>query len=131
MIFDTVNELLQKYRPYGIKGPPLPWNITMIKLSANLDLKKVFEEIKAEISYLSNTQTGKICTEDMILSTGIIDEERLQNVREEILANVLAEDIVNGDDIWTDYEFQETQVKLDIADMLLDYLASEIITLVE
>jgi hypothetical protein len=25
VIFDAVNEALDGYRPYGLKGPPLPW----------------------------------------------------------------------------------------------------------
>ena len=26
VIFDAVNEALDGYRPYGLKGPPLPWS---------------------------------------------------------------------------------------------------------
>ena len=26
VIFDAINEALDGYRPYGLKGPPLPWS---------------------------------------------------------------------------------------------------------
>jgi len=26
VVFDAVNEALDGYRPYGLKGPPLPWS---------------------------------------------------------------------------------------------------------
>ena len=26
VLFDAVNEALDNYRPYGLRGPPLPWS---------------------------------------------------------------------------------------------------------
>jgi hypothetical protein len=63
----------------------------------------------------------------MLMSNGVLDEELLQQVREERLANMLAEEIIEKDGIWVNYEFEETQVKLDLADIILEHLANEII----
>lgn len=59
-------------------------------------------------------------------SNDMIDEEGLQMLREEKLANILANDILEKDEIWIDYEWEETQVCLDMADMCLESLVSEI-----
>ena len=26
VIFDAINEALDNYRPYGLRGPPMPWS---------------------------------------------------------------------------------------------------------
>ena len=65
----------------------------------------------------------------MILSNGDLDDDLLQDIREETLANVIRKDILDNEWIWTDYEFEETQTKFDIADMVLSELVSEFIKL--
>lgn len=55
------------------------------------------------------------------------EEELLQKIREEKLAKLLTLEVLEHDKIWTDYEFEETQVKLDLADMVLEQLASEVV----
>jgi len=46
-------------------------------------------------------------------------------LREERLALVLAAEIEENEMLWTDYEYEETQSKLDVADMILEVLAEE------
>jgi len=46
-------------------------------------------------------------------------------LREERLALVLAAEIEENEMLWTDYEYEETQTKLDVADMILEVLADE------
>lgn len=46
-------------------------------------------------------------------------------MREERLALVLAAEIEENEMLWTDYEYEETQTKLDVADMILEFLAEE------
>ncbi len=36
MIFDTFNESLNYFRPYGNKGKPLPWKVNPRKICGNL-----------------------------------------------------------------------------------------------
>ena len=40
---------------------------------------------------------------------------------------MLADEVLEKDEVWVEYEFEESQVKLDIADMVLEQLVSEII----
>lgn len=44
---------------------------------------------------------------------------------------MLAMEIVAQEPSWVNYEFEETQVQLDIADMTLEELVEETITLLE
>ena len=40
---------------------------------------------------------------------------------------MLADEVLEKDEVWVEYEFEESQVKLDIADMVLEHLVSEMI----
>jgi hypothetical protein len=131
MIFDALNESFQKYRPYGTKGVPMPWSNNTRCIGHTKPINKIIEEVKDELLDWTTIQAGKICTEDMLMSNGALDEELLQQVREERLANMLADEIIEKDEIWTNYEFEETQVKLDLANMILEYLANESIIILD
>lgn len=131
MIFDSTNEVLQKYRPYGMQGVPMPWSFSNRCVGSNKPMEIIIDEVKELLMDWSTIQAGKICTEDMLLSNGILDEERLQQEREDRLANMLAEEIIEKDEVWVNYEFEETQVKLDIADMILEHLAGETIKILD
>ncbi|CAG9331265.1 unnamed protein product [Blepharisma stoltei] len=132
MIFDAINEGLQKYRPYSLKGVPMPWSNSIRYLSnETMDPNKAIQEVKEEVESWSMTQAGKMPTGDMVLSSGIVDEEYMQQVREERLASMLAEEVLERDEVWVDYEFEETQAKLDLADMILEGLVIETIDILK
>lgn len=42
------------------------------------------------------------------------------------MAKLLAADLLEGEDKWLDYEREEVQVKLDLADIVLEHLVGEI-----
>ena len=46
-------------------------------------------------------------------------------IREERLAIVLASEIEENENLWTDYEFEETQAKIDLGDMILEWLVKD------
>jgi hypothetical protein len=54
------------------------------------------------------------------------EEERRNALREERLGELLTKEIEENDYLWTDYENEDTQVKFDVADMILEELAGEI-----
>jgi hypothetical protein len=125
MVFDATNEALQKFRPYALQGVPMPWS-NRRQWPGNLrEIQKVIQSVTEEIVESSQVQAGKITNDEMLMSNGIVDEELLQQVREERLASMLADEIIEKDELWTCYEFEETQVKLDLADMILELLADE------
>jgi len=41
-------------------------------------------------------------------------------MREERLARILIAEAEENEGLWTDYEYEETQVKLDLADIILN-----------
>ena len=48
------------------------------------------------------------------------ERQQLEMMREERLARVLIAEAEENEPLWTDYEYEETQTKLDIADIILD-----------
>lgn len=126
MIFDAVNEVLVTHRLYGTKGIPMPWSTTTRELAQQFsDFEGVVADVKKKIQGWSAMQTGKLPGPDMLMSSGGIDEDFLQQVQEERLAACLATEMLESDTNWVDYEFEDTQVKLDLADIVLDHLVFE------
>lgn len=127
MILTVADELLQKYRPYGTRGIPMIWSdTTRIFTGPRQSTQEILENVINEIEDLARCEVGKIATEEMILSNGHLDEELLQDIREETVAYAIKKEIADNEWIWVDYEFEETQVKMDLADMILSELAGEL-----
>lgn len=53
-------------------------------------------------------------------------EDLLQETRERRLAQVMIQDTIEQEHHWLNYEFEETQIKIDLADMILETLVAEI-----
>jgi hypothetical protein len=66
----------------------------------------------------------------MIGSNGELDEDKLQYVREEKLAQFLIVDVEEGDRCWNDFEFEENQVAIDIADCIMGQIYQEIVDII-
>lgn len=132
MIFDSVNESLQKFRVYGEAGEPMPWSFDVRAIHLKYpDLKEICLRVKDEVLLWNSMQAGKVPILESNKSSANIDEEVLQNIREDKLASMLALEVVEHDHQWVNYEFEENQVKLDIADMVLEHLVAEVITILE
>ena len=69
------------------------------------------------VFYFPNPRTGK----------DEFQEDLLQEVRERRLTTVLTQDTVEHEHHWLNYEFEETQVKVDLSDMILELLVGELI----
>lgn len=54
------------------------------------------------------------------------EEERVNALRETRLGLLMMKDLDENEMKWVDYEDEDTQVKFDLADMVLDVLASEV-----
>ena len=130
MIFDNCNEYLQNFRPYGIKGLPLPWsNNSRILKFPGIDTDEAFNLLQQNIYRLSAFCAGRISDQTYLLNPGM-NEEAIQNNREEKIGALIAEDIISRENVWTDYDFEEVQVKLDVSDLILELLISEIVELI-
>lgn len=55
-LFDSVNESIVQFRPYGKDGTPMPWSrkqrkLQQTPLQKEIDIKKMFEIIKHDVSF--------------------------------------------------------------------------------
>ena len=96
-------------------GVPRPWTEG-----------EVTEKVLRDVEVFSLFQIGRIFNEDMISGNGGLDEGIIQSLREDRLERLIFFEAVEEEMDWVDYEFEETQVKFDIADMILEHLADEL-----
>ena len=59
----------------------------------------------------------------------MFDEELFQEFRERRLAATLANEVVESEHLWLNYEFEDNQVKIDLSDMILEHLVEEAVIL--
>ncbi|CAG9317365.1 unnamed protein product [Blepharisma stoltei] len=128
MLFDCVNEALNYIRPYGTRGVPDPWSIRQRTLFGESQLVSVFERVKEYMYKWAYLRGGAYPSPDMIVQGGI-DENKLQILREEKMSGLLCQDVQDEEINWLDYEEEEVQVKLDVADMVLELVIDETIKL--
>lgn len=148
-IFEAFNEALDSERPYKSKGTPMPWSKNtrvvgqhVTEAQAKLMIERATEKVKlwAEFGAGSKyaplpptpTQTQDEFGEEIVQPPlGDGEEDRRNQQRQEKLGQLMTEDIKETDVLWTDYEVEDTQVRLDLADMILADLASEIVGLLK
>ena len=136
VIFDAVNESLDSLRPYGLKGPPLPWSKQLRTLiNKNWDLSKIpniIEIVQKKVLSWAKTYAGTLNFSELLREYKIpyLDDDQLNQVREERLALMLASEIEENEPLWTDYEYEETQIKIDLSELILDHIINETANLV-
>ena len=131
MIFDWINESINKYRPYGEEGVPMPWSSSIRRLCSNdiLNFEKVFNGIKDSLFKWGTSLAGTMPSADYIMEHQF-DEELFGEVREKRLATLLSNEVHQNENKWLKYDFEEAQVKIDITDMILEDMIEEIWILV-
>lgn len=55
--------------------------------------------------------------------------EQSERVREERLQRMLREEVEEGDKMWMDFEMEETQVKMEVADLIMVEMIEETVRL--
>lgn len=79
LLFDVVNESLQKYRPYGLKGEPMPWSTSVRHLAhSKQSLRPLHSDVLEEITDWNEIQAGLIPREAL----GEREADLLVQVRE-------------------------------------------------
>ena len=129
MLLSTADEVLQKFRPYGYKGIPMIWSDKARNFNTSVQIEKIIRAVIEELEDYSKFEIGKIATEEMILSNGHLDEELLNDIREDTLGYAIKREILEFDWLWVDYEYEETQVKLDLSELILAELSQEVVEL--
>ncbi|OMJ74045.1 hypothetical protein SteCoe_27131 [Stentor coeruleus] len=125
MLLHTLNYLLQQFRPFGYKGLPFPW-INYSKVPKKpLIISQIIEKVIMDMEDMNEMEIGNF--PDISFSNGEANEALIIKIKEKQLEKTLFYEAFYEDYKWVDYEFEETQVKIDITDMILHDLAEEII----
>lgn len=128
-LFDAVNESMIQFRQYGKDGAPMPWSLKSRKLqkqplSDEVDTKKMFEIVKHDVFRWSIMQSGTLPRSEFIFGDEF-DEELFSEIREKKLATLLATEVIENEQNWLQYEFEEAQVRIDLGDMIVEALVQE------
>ncbi|OMJ76596.1 hypothetical protein SteCoe_24005 [Stentor coeruleus] len=127
MILQTLNYLLQQFRPFGYKGLPFPWIDYSKVFAKKLSLREIIYKVLQNFESLNEMEIGN--PNEYGVSNSDSDEMIIIKIKEKQLERALFTEAYLEDYKWVDYEFEETQVKIDTADMILHDLAEEIINI--
>eukprot|EP00347_Sterkiella_histriomuscorum_P023087 403336002 len=129
-IFDAVNEALDGFRPYGLRGPPLPWSKNPKTLTFKFGKEETFDYLLTKVKYRvmdwAQIQAGTL-PKQQLKPMSQREKDILEMRREERLARILIQEAEENEPLWTDYEYEETQTKIDVADIVLEELCGEIV----
>ena len=126
-IFDAINEALNMYRPHSKKGEPLPWTgwHSLIVDYSRLNIE-ILGKVRDILLDWNSFKAGPLPWREFYHNNHF-DEDNFAEFREKKLASILAYEIEKEDEErWLDYETEESQVKLDLADIVLDHLVQEV-----
>ena len=130
-VFDTTNEIIEKYRKYGIIGEPLPWSIRTRDMSykfkndnysLNIFKHLIIKELKKNI----NVRMGLIAENYEHLDMEQLNQDRDKKFMESILG-----ELKDNEDYYQIFETQETYVKLSLSRIIMDQLLNEIVEILE
>lgn len=125
MLFDCLNEALNYVRPYGINGEPAPWSRKERTVFGEENIHRIFERAMEMLKKWAGIKAGHLPTPEVENIGGLIDEAKLQQLREERLSALLCSDVYSEEKKWIDYEDEEVQAQFDLADILLEHLVEE------
>ena len=128
-IIDTAIELIYKERLYGNNGNPLKWSSRTYELSYKYDInapKKFANKICKEIVKILFHQIGLINDNYDYMN---IDQINLE--KEKRLLSVIKKDLNDNEYQWNNLELEETQLKIEGTEAILDQLYNEVIEILE
>eukprot|EP00826_Nyctotherus_ovalis_P031647 TRINITY_DN2533_c0_g1_i8.p1 TRINITY_DN2533_c0_g1~~TRINITY_DN2533_c0_g1_i8.p1 ORF type:complete len:791 (+),score=226.07 TRINITY_DN2533_c0_g1_i8:515-2887(+) len=126
-LFDAVNEALNLIRPYGLNAEPMPWSSQgRILFKSISDQGIIVKNIKNMVLDWASFEVGTLPGPEFMLE-GRFDEEYFAGVRERQLATLLAQEVIDNEEMWLTYEAEEAEVAVDVADMVLEELTVDLI----
>ncbi|KAM3131868.1 hypothetical protein pb186bvf_015989 [Paramecium bursaria] len=120
-IFDAFNEALDYYRPYGIKGRPLPWR-KQVHQREILNIEQTLDLGAQKVITWAESLCGILLPN---LPNQQIDGEIIPQIREERLDKMLKADIFETDDRWQEYDEEWTEVCLELSEVIFDDMIAE------
>lgn len=128
-LIDATIELINKERKYGDAGEPLPWSNRTRDIAFKYDKSnphKLASYIEQQLTLLLNEKMGLINDNYDYLYPEQVNIERDRKLIENI-KHELKED----EPQWTNLEIQETQLKLEVTDMILEQCYNEVVEILE
>lgn len=118
MVFDCINETL-----YLLENKTdLPWTGTRQPQYKYQNKAELLAKVQSILAKWNGPKSGKVFIKDK----SRLSEEVLNKQNEEIVLKILAQETYEEDKKWIEYNFEETQVKLDMADIVLEHLIEEL-----
>ena len=128
-IIDTAIELIYKERIYGKNGNPLKWSSRTHELAFKFDKnepKKFAAYICKQILKILHNRIGLITENYDFMSSDQINIEKDRR-----LLKVLRKDLNDNEYQWNNLELEETQLKIESTELILEQLYNEIIEILE
>ena len=128
-IIDTAIELIYKERLYGKNGNPLKWSSRTHELTFKFDKnepKKFAAYICKKILKILHNRIGLITENYDFMSS-----EQINMEKDRRLLKVLRKDLNDNEYQWNNLELEETQLKIESTELILEQLYNEIIEILE
>ena len=128
-LIDTCIELIKNERLYQNDGEPLPFGGRSKELVFKYEKnkpKKLVNYITQKLYNLFNTKIGLINT-----NYDYLTQEQINTEKERRLINTLKDELQEGEDNWQNLEIEETQLKLEITEIINEQLYNEVMEILE
>ena len=128
-ILETALELIEKERYYGETGNPLKWSYRTrdikFKYEKN-DAKKFADYICKNILKIIHNRIGLLND-----NYSYLNQDEINYEREKRLLDTIKRDLNQSEYQWKNLEMEETQLKVESAEIILDQLYNEVIEILE
>ena len=128
-LVDVAIEVINSERKYGENGNPLIWSSRTRELKFKYperDPTKLANFVARNIFKFLKQKNGLICENYENLPGEIISSER-----EKRLINTIKIELEEGDYLWRNLEMEETQIKVEVSDCIIEQLYNEVIEILE
>ena len=128
-VLETAIELIERERFYGDNGEPLKWSSRTREISFKYgknDAKKFADHICKNILKIIHNRIGLIND-----NYSYMNQDELNYEREKRLLDTIKNDLNRNESQWKNLEMEETQLKVESTEMILDQLYNEVIEILE
>ena len=122
LLFNSFNESLDFFRPYGLKGQPNFLKCSQTKkfdLISDQNISEIYIKAVARTLEWSETLCGLLPDKDeKTVESSEADMDYVSQLREEKMARMLAQEVIESEMDWVNYEEQEVEIKLEISQLV-------------
>ena len=128
-LIECTIELINYERKYGENGNPLIWSSRMREIEFKYkknEPKKLADFVCRNLKSFIKQKVGLIGSEDDSTPSELINLEK-----ERRLKKIIRSELEEGDYLWKNLEMEETQLKVELSDCIMEQLYNEIIEILE